>query len=434
MAETAQNNNEYILLYNRDKNMDIKKFMERNYIYGITYQELFKLNKEFIFQQYADSDKEEYKKRHKKWPTSANDLSVDDYLPAPCELRINPSKVTAEVAVISTNAQVNTKDFYAFADEKIQSIYQNEGTSLGEHGSKRQPGCSVFGWFKSRYFVGKGTQGVVQKSFKESGEFVILTNHVISLATNVTANGGSFTLKLPVIKGEGELEKIYEEKEDEEMQPIKGDVIGERANVSRAEFQEPVSNFFSRTCFQDVDANYFSWLIGSNDLIFISFEEMENEWILESESAEKILSENVFDMIGLVDEVKVIKDAQSGTASVEVTGRDLMKLLIEDGSFFFNNSTSSDPSQVFVNDQSYGKQGDVKEANFLSDKYNNPINRVRGVSGQVDIFANHINMDISYILKGVISQLANVEIVPGYVFESWGDDRTKYIELEPESK
>ena len=324
MSETAQNNNEYILLYNRDKNMDIKKFMERNYIYGITYQELFKLNKEFIFQQYADSDKEEYKKRHKKWPTSANDLSVDDYLPAPCELRINPSKVTAEVAVISTNAQVNTKDFYAFADEKIQSIYQNEGTSLGEHGSKRQPGCSVFGWFKSRYFVGKGTQGVVQKSFKESGEFVILTNHVISLATNVTANGGSFTLKLPVIKGEGELEKIYEEKEDEEMQPIKGDVIGERANVSRAEFQEPVSNFFSRTCFQDVDANYFSWLIGSNDLIFISFEEMENEWIMESESAEKILSENVFDMIGLVDEVKVIKDAQSGTASVEVTGRDLM--------------------------------------------------------------------------------------------------------------
>lgn len=111
-----------------------------------------------------------------------------------------------------------------------------------------------------------------------------------------------------------------------------------------------------------------------------------------------------------------------------------MKLLIEDGSFFFNPSTTSDPSGVFANEQSYGKQGDIREADVMNNTYNNPINRLRRVTGEIDIFANRINMDISYILKGVISQLANVEVVPGYVFDSWGDDRTKYIELEPDEK
>lgn len=436
MAETAQDNNNFILLYNRDKSMDIKKFMERNYIYGITYQELFDLNKDFIWQQYTDEDKKAYKDRHKKWPSSANDLTVNDYLPAPCELKINPSKVTAEVAVISTNAQANVKDFYAFADEKIQQIYQNEGTKIGEFGSKRSPSCSVFGWFKSRYFVGKGTQNVVKTTTKNEGEFVVLSKHVISLTTSVTANGGSFSLRLPIIKGEGKIDDVYEMKEDEELRLVFGDKIGEMANVSKGEFakEESDDEYFSKTSFQDVEANYFNWLISSNDLLFISFEGISDEWLVESEVASDVILGNNFDMIGLVDEVKVTKDAQSSQGYVEVTGRDLMKLLLDDGSFFFNNSTSSDPSQVFTNDQSYGKQGDIREADFVNNGYNNPINRIRGVSGQVDIFANHINMDISYILKGVISQLANVEIVPGSVFDSWGEDRTKYIELEPEKK
>jgi hypothetical protein len=40
-------------------------------------------------------------------------------------------------------------------------------------------------------------------------------------------------------------------------------------------------------------------------------------------------------------------------------------------------------------------------------------------------------MDLSYILKGVISQLSNVEVVPGFVFDAWGEKRTTYLELQP---
>lgn len=139
-------------------------------------------------------------------------------------------------------------------------------------------------------------------------------------------------------------------------------------------------------------------------------------------------------MIGLVDDVAMVTDANSGNSYVEVTGRDLMKLFIEDGSFFFNPSTTSDPSTVFINEHSTGKQGDIREADQVKNTYNNPINRLRRITGEIDVFANRINMDIGYILKGVISQLANIEVVPDYVFDSWGDARTKFIELYPQKE
>jgi hypothetical protein len=40
-------------------------------------------------------------------------------------------------------------------------------------------------------------------------------------------------------------------------------------------------------------------------------------------------------------------------------------------------------------------------------------------------------MSIEYILKGVISKLANIEIAPSHIFESWGADRTTFQELLP---
>ena len=127
MAEETHNNNDYILLYHRGKRMTISDYMERNYIYGVTPQELFDLNKDLIWQQYTNLDKDIEKAGSGKYPGSADDLSLTSWLPSPCVLRINPSKVTAELAIAQTNAQVNTEDFYAFASEKIQDIYQNCG-------------------------------------------------------------------------------------------------------------------------------------------------------------------------------------------------------------------------------------------------------------------------------------------------------------------
>jgi hypothetical protein len=449
MAETTHNNNDYILLYNRGKRVTISDYMERNYIYGVSPQELFDLNKDLIWQQYTELDKEIEKAGSGKWPESADDLSLKSWLPAPCVLRINPSKVTAELAIAQTNAQVNTEDFYAFAADKIQDIYQDEGYRVADS-SKRSPDCSVLGWFKSLYYVGLDAQGkkTIKMERQDFTEFANLSRHIISLATSVTSNGGSFTMRLPIISARSEgVTVITEILKGKNGEKTYGDMSGQKGNASKNdatyEYGEK-GEYYAKSSFDDIEANYFNWLISSNDILFISFEKLDMElvkdtadWYSGDVDNFKIstkLAEGVYDMIGLVDEVKVVTNSQSSEAYVEITGRDLMKLLIEDGSFFFNPSTTSDPSGVFANEQSYGKQGDIREADVMNNTYNNPINRLRRVTGEIDIFANRINMDISYILKGVISQLANVEVVPGYVFETWGEDRTKYIELEPEKK
>lgn len=455
MAETTHNNNDYILLYNRGKRMTISDYMERNYIYGVTPQELFDLNKDLIWQQYTELDKEIEKAGSGKWPESADDLSLGSWLPAPCVLRINPSKVTAELAIAQTNAQVNTEDFYAFAADKIQDIYQNEGYRVADS-SKRSPDCTVLGWFKSLYYVSLDVQGkkTITMEKRDFTEFADLSRHIISLATSVTSNGGSFTMRLPIISARSEgVSVITEILKGKNGEREYGDMAGQKGNASKNDVSYEYGEngeYYAKSSFDDIESNYFNWLISSNDILFISFEKLEMELVKDfykdvngedyyqgdrdNFKVSSKLSQGVYDMIGLVDEVKVVTNSQSSEAYVEITGRDLMKLLIEDGSFFFNPSTTSDPSTVFANEQSYGKQGDIREADVMNNTYNNPINRLRRVTGEIDIFANRINMDISYILKGVISQLANVEVVPGYVFETWGEDRTKYIELEPEKK
>lgn len=455
MSEEIKNNNEYILLYHRGRGT-IKDFMERNFIYGITPEELFDFNKKLIFEQLTELHKEIMKEIYGVWISTEDDLKIDYLLPSPSVLKINPSKITAELAISQTNAQVNTENFYAFAAEKIQEIYQHEGFRK-DGTSKQSPDCTVLGWFKSLYYLGVDSKGKPTKleNKENSLEFSDLSRFIISLATNMTSNGGSFVMKLPIIQSNSVgIMSISEVNFNEKGQRQWGDQIGEIGKSKKGNLYDFGSNgeFYSKSSFSAIESNYFNWLISSNDLLFISFEKLamdmkkdeytdiEGNKITnfdgddDSYKISSLLSQGVFDMIGLVDDVKVVTNSQTSESHVEITGRDLMKLLIEDGSFFFNPSTSSDPSGVFANEQSYGKQGDIKEVDIMNNTYNNPINRLRRITGEIDVFANRINMDIGYILKGVISQLANIEVVPGYVFDSWGDERTKFVELKPDDK
>lgn len=427
----------FITLYHRSSvPMNIKEFMDREHVYGITPEEFLKVNKEVIFQQMNELAKYILFLKTGKWVMTPDDFTLDMPLPNPCFLRINSNKVTAELSIAQTNAQVVENDFYAFANDKIQELLQDEGYRL-DSTVKRRLDVSVFGWFKSSYFFGTSMEdkgiGMRKGSWIEYSD---LSKHVISLATSMTENGGSFTMKLPVISAES-LGYIAL---GDNVQLAGNSFLG-RAGKEDIRFNNS-SEFFSKTELGHSDSNYFNWLISSNDLMFISFEKLEMEvnrdpfafGDKDNFDIKSMISDGVFDMIALVDEVRVITDAATGNCYVEVTGRDLMKLIIEDGSFFFNPSTCSNPSRVFANAAEAGKQGDVREADQLNNNYNNPINRLRRVTGEVDIFANRINQDISYILKGVISQLANIEVVPSYVFDSWGNNRTKFVELQPVKK
>lgn len=426
MAE--KDNNNFIWLYHRYRSVKtIEDFMTREHIYNIEPKDFFELNRELIWQQYTDYDKEIEKAGTGKWPESADDLVLDSWLPCPCNLKIQATKVTAELAISQTNFQSETGDFYAFASDEIANIIQDGGYQIAE-AVKRNPVARVYGWFKSMYFVHSLENDGLAYTLND--DFFDISQFIISLSTLQAKEGGSFSLRLPIVNIFKYANGIGIDDEETVWSGTPNADLKNDSNSYRNLYLKD-EEFYSKNMYGELESNYFNWLISSNDLLFISFEQLEMEEDSDKDELRTRIANGVFDMIALVDDVKVVADSAGANGYVEITGRDLMKLLIEDGSFFFNPSTTSDPSNIFMNEQSYGKQGDIREADQINNTYNNPINRLRRVTGEIDIFANRINMDLSYILKGVISQLSNVEVVPGFVFDAWGEKRTTYLELQP---
>ena len=110
-------------------------------------------------------------------------------------------------------------------------------------------------------------------------------------------------------------------------------------------------------------------------------------------------------MIGLIDTVSVTRTNQNTEKAIQVAGRDLMKLLIDDASYFiptiFRNG--SDLSFVF--------SGDEDEAYYKR----NVIN------GAYQYYFNYGEKSIRDALGFIINHLTNLRIVDDNLFDSYGD-------------
>lgn len=418
---------QFTLYHNNNNLKTLSDYMEANRIIGISVDDLFdykyndaKSNRDLFFEQMSTEEKALYSKelgKTKDDPAiTSSDLKSDMTLPCPCIFKIDSKYITREIAISQTNFQASADDIYAFENSHIQNILNNEGYNIKKYAKKVAPSCSVWGWFKSLYYSGSTFFGEHYQS--KNNKFVNISDFIINVNTNVTAQGGTFSITLPI---------IHSVKDDKQISsPTKLsstdfyiDRFSSQAELfiyNRYASRENRKNFFHKVGISSMDDNYFNWLIQSNDLIFISFEELE----LESENGSK-----VFDMIGLVENVSVNIDA-SGRGSVSVSGKDLMKLITDDNSLFFNTSSASGESRIFSNTESSGKQGDIRDADMIGGSENSPENRLRLSTNQIDVFALPFNRSIDFVIKGVISQLANIEVVPDYVFTSWGEARTKF--------
>lgn len=408
----------YLTLYHHDsKAKTLADFMESNNIYTsvISVNDLFNYNRKLIFSQMSLNQQAQYAKSLNQKTITQNDLKSDMVLPCPCVLKIEAELVTYELAISQTNFQVNLEDSYAFANKYIQSIIQNEGYIIDRSTKKMAPNCSVYGWFKSLYYAGN-LENTNDFYRSDNNKFIDISKFVISLTTNVSSSGGVFSITLPIINSIQDLINVETKIQENNKRLSYIDRVAAKKDLFDFE-----NSFFHKGGMISMEHNYFNWLIQSNDLLFLSFEGLE----MEKKSGSK-----VFDMIGLVENVSVMQNANA-QGNVTITGKDLMKLITDDSSLFFNTSTVWGDSQIFVNTESMGKQGDIRDADMKGGTYNNPINRLRRSSNQIDIFVSPINRPLDFILKGVISQLANIEVVPDYVFEDWGDRRTRWAELYP---
>lgn len=469
----------YVTLQNYRKNQTVREFVERTHIFFTdpdhpedkmddVVKNFFKLNKERIFEQMDASAREDFsyykstgsyptkedredeekfeENACKNYPKSADDLDENMILPYPCLLRIGARCITSELMISQTNFQMQDNDVFAFADEHIQEILSEAETSDGTF-AKSEPKVTTFLWSKTLTKASVTYQIGGMQNHKTFG-WTDLSSRVVSMSTNVGQQGGTFNIRFVFIASE-RYRNYWNAKNSETKEVIKkyGNTSREVDDYYTDEHTShtPPYSRYSRVNFNTEDAkSFFSNLISPNDLFFIAFSSLENESDkadLVGEDTEgynrandiaKIASESSFDMIGLVDNVTVQQNAENGNITIDVTGRDLSKLLSDDGTFFFNYSTTKNPSRIFYNEQGYAKQGDVRDVDEMDGTYQ-AINRMRRTSNELDIFCNQTNQSIDYIIKGVLSQLANIEIVPSTAFEYW-ENRTRWLDVHPEDE
>lgn len=392
-------------------------------------EDFFEYNKDIIFNQLSHNQLLELSKSKMK---NVKDLSSDDIdkniiLPCPCYLFIDDKYITNSLVTKNTNFQIQETDFIAFADEQIRKITSEMKYFSAKEGfekldiQKTKPGCRVIGWFKSLYYSGKKSVGEMNNIYNSSSNFIDITPFITQMNINVSQQGGSFSLTLPHIP-------VYTSNLSDD------NVIAFHQSINSDNFvsKEQMMNFFIankkevtvKSSFSSLD--YFEWLIQHNDLLFISFDDIDDL------TDDNLCGKN-FDMIALVDNVSVNKNAQSASISVSVSGRDLMKLITDDASIFFPAGVAASDGRIFDNTETTIKGGDI-ESVMRYKGVENQDGSPRQLTHMLDVFATEPNdFSIDFVIKTVISHLANIQITPDDLFVCWGDKRTKFSDLKSKS-
>lgn len=160
---------------------------------------------------------------------------------------------------------------------------------------------------------------------------------------------------------------------------------------------------------QDIFESYLQ----QNDLYFIRFERLELEENEDEFSTLEIpigrlnIPNRVWDMIGLADSIQVSYNAQNTDKVLQVSGRDLMKVLTDDGAYFlpYKYIQGSDDGKKFV-------YGGNEESSWFKRNF---------ISGAYEYFFSYDTKSIQDALGFIINHLSNIGVVPNQVFDSYTD-------------
>ena len=244
------------------------------------------------------------------------------------------------------------------------------------------------------------------------GEIFDITPFIEKLSTTVGKNGGNFQITLPPLvcemettrdQSSGCISNYYVIKKQfikyNTENGIPGQDIGFDATGSiLKEDSDKRENFL------------FHNILSCNDLVFIRFETLDieaNDRLSDRDNFyvdRSNLAGKIYDMIGLIDSNTLSINAASNDVSIEITGRDLIKPFIEDGTYFYALENS---------------QGQLNLAGDSTAK-NEFTQRVFS-NNALQYLSLYFNTSIENILKFVIQQLSSISIVPSTLFTSYLD-------------
>jgi len=322
-------------------------------------------------------------------------------------------KLNRDILIGEGNQIIDT-EFEAFVGEKLKELqedtkyYPTSKINLGSKGNLKVtfPNMTVWLWCRSLTTVpfkekslsffdyienNKGKRVKDDDSTALEGRIIDLTPFVDALNISVTPQGGTFGLTLPPIVGQFDSELGWQIKKGSLSTFMKN---GELNYVSQGGYEDAQGN---------LNSFYFNNIIGENDVIFIRFETLNNEIKqrirdkqysnpnTDFEVPKSELAGKIYDMIGLVDTNSISHDPKDNNVQINIQGRDLMKLLIEDSSFFTPLN--------FIPSGSY----------FSSEPDDRLLNRIEG---KLHTLTQVSEKTIEFSLKYLINALSNMGIVP----------------------
>jgi len=399
-----------IKLFNDDSNCkSLREFLDKNTNIKVNPDEFLEENRWLVFSQLTFSEKLKVQSDLGKYTAiTENDLTLDTFLPCPCELKTDAKNVDIELIIKNTNAYVKSNSVDNFIVDNVSNLYKYDKDSV-----KLSPDAAVFYYPKKTLYMSKYGDKLIHNNLNEFIKFYLLTNDFIkSISTNVSASGGTFNLNIgfslsPYLQIENHKITISED-------------FSNVANYS--DFNYYLFNYFGRK--YDIDKKTIRddvlKLFNINDIFLIRLSSNYNT------SDEYKVQDNSYDMIGLVDSVDVSIDANANV-NVSINGSDLMKLIRDDGSFFFNVSATNDVDSDMFNNVKGRAGGDVQDIdNVFNGK---PFDRLRLPYGQLNMFYLRY-LDIATVILGTIGRLANISVAPDSLFEPWGDERTKKTDFQ----
>lgn len=237
------------------------------------------------------------------------------------------------LAIAGKNQIVEYSTFNSFYAPILEDLYLDENYTpilrLGGFGKDNENpkvitkniSCSVWLWSRTNY---------------DEGEFIDVTRFVSSMNTTISKNGGAFDLTF-------------------------NDIIGNEWDDVRKIDKVAQSSFFRKEGIKLIRNNFaFHKLVKTNDLVWLRFEQLNNENPNSRYISDKNIKElspleipgNIYDMIGLVDENNISYNSSSLDAVTIVSGRDLSKMLIEDGSYYSDFQLNNENFNINIQDKS----------------------------------------------------------------------------------
>ena len=169
--------------------------------------------------------------------------------------------------------------------------------------------------------------------------------------------------------------------------------------------------------------SFFNTILQKNDLIFIRFEKLQLDKTYSDftngefkKISTQDIPNNVYDMIGLIDQVSIQTDGENSSQTVTIQGRDLSKLVIDDTIYnFIVGYGVQDKEQIIKN-----ANPDKSTGRITIDVGEERINVGDGIMQDMEFnfFQTH---SVDEWIVFILSQLTNTVIVNDNLFSSYKD-------------